>query len=118
MSLRTYLQQRSFPKPQRKLIAAGFLGLPTLILSTILVQVVRGSASFTVFLAADQGTTYSLWILPLFGFLVWSCNCLAGVRLSSHVKGRTSHLARTLWWSGIGIEVLCLAIIVSNLNSV
>ncbi len=118
MPLRTHLPQWSFPQPQRKLVAAGFLGLPILILGTILVQVVRGSALFTVFLVADQGTTYSLWLLPLFGFLVWSCNCLAGVRISSHVEGRTSHLARILWWSGIGMEVLCLAIIVSTLNSV
>ena len=105
----TFLRQIATPKPQRRLIAVGFLGLPVLTLGTILVQVVKGSASFTVFLAADQGVTYSFWILPMFGFLAWSCNFLAGVWLNAIVDGRSNHLTRTLWWSGIGIEVLCLA---------
>lgn len=115
MPLGTYLRQLVSAHSRRTPVAVGFLGLPVLILGTILVQVVRGSAAFTVFWAAEQEVVYSLWLLPLFGFLAWSCNFGAGVLLHSHGEGRTDHLVRTLWWSGIGIEALCLAITVSHL---
>ncbi len=116
MSLTTYLSQlATSSKSPRKLLATGFLGVPVLILGVLLVQGIQGSALITVSVAADQGATHSLWLLPLLGLLVWGCNFLTGVLLHTRVTGRPNHLVRMLWWSGIGLELLCLAIIVSYL---
>ncbi len=70
---------------------------------------------FTVLQRAEQSVTFSLWILPLSGFLFWSGNFLVGVLLNARGTSRTHYLARTLWWSGIGVEALCLVVILSYL---
>ncbi len=115
MSLSSILRQ-SLRRPGRSQpFALGFIGLLILILGTLLVQITRGSATVSVYMATDQETNFNLWIFPMFGLLMWCCSLLAGGMLVMADKERRGYLVLTLWWSGIGMEILCLGIILSYL---
>ena len=108
--------RQSLRRPVRSQpIALGFLGLLLLILGTLSVQITRGSATISVYLAAAQETNINLWIFPMFGLLAWCCSLLAGRMLAMADKDGREYLVLTLWWSGIGLEILCLGITLSYL---
>lgn len=97
------------------MLAMGFLGIPVLILSTIMVQDSRGNAEFTTLLYGGERATFSIWILPLLGLFAWFLSLGVGLFLATTAVGRKDYLALTLWWSGIAIEFLCLVVILSYL---
>lgn len=115
MHLNSRLAQASNFLSRNRVVAFGFLGIPALVLSTILVRETKGATEFTVLLNGSQGSTYSLWLLPLFGVLAWVCSLMVGTVIASAAVDGRNYLALTLWWSGIGIELLCLAVILSYL---
>lgn len=114
MRVSSYIRRALMLSRQHRAVSIGFVGLPTLVLAAILVQAAGGAGTFALRTAENQIRNQSLWTLPVLGCLVWGTSLTVGLALYGRSGERGEYLAKTLWWSGVGIEVLCLVTLLSH----
>lgn len=111
MQFRQKIQALRRDRYARALIGIGAAGIPALYAAAFLTMRLTGQTRIVMpgpdGLPGDPLRNYPVLTVPTVGLLSWSASGGLGFLLFDPRTPKTHYLSHALWWSGMGVEVLC-----------